>query len=102
MATGAGAIGASMATGGGAGTETSGASGEKAMESTSWASGEGPSLPERGTGLGGGAIEACPKQRFIVFEGEGTLWHKLQVAQFKEDADCMTRGKQTARLELGC
>jgi hypothetical protein len=74
------------------------------MESTSRASGkgDGQSLPERGTGLGGGAIEACRKQMLLVFEGEGTLWHKLRVAQFEEDADCMTRGKQTARLRPGC
>jgi hypothetical protein len=72
MATGGGEIGASMAIGRGAGTKTSGASGEKAMGSTSWASGkgDGQSLPERETGSGGGAIEACTKYMLIVFEGE--------------------------------
>jgi hypothetical protein len=38
----------------------------------------------------------------IVFEGEGTLWHKLRVAQFEEGSDSVTRGKQTAHSQPGC
>lgn len=56
------------------------------MASSSQATGQ--ALGEGESGSGGGAIGG--KKMLIVFEGEGTLWHKSRICQAEEDGEAVT------------